>query len=267
MGQDLSFDTGHGPVLSHPVQSPKDLARLSHPDCERDLGYVGEAIQETLKGLGKDQTMIGFAGAPFTVASYMIEGQGSKNHTEVKKLRHLETPTFRGLLDLIAGVTIDYLLMQVRAGAECLMLFDTWAGQLAAGDYREFAYPATARVVRELKAKVPEVPLIYYPGQGLDLHYELSGLGVDVIAVDWRTRLPQAIRVLQEAGLDVSVQGNLDPQHLLATETSIRQKTRDILAEGRVARGHIFNVGHGLLPHTPPAAPGWVVDEIRKLEA
>ncbi len=263
MGQELSFGAGHGPHLSNPVRSREALQRLRKPDAQRELGYVGEAIAETRKGLKPEQTMIGFAGAPLTVASYMIEGEGSKTFTEVKRLRFQDPSTFQGLLQLLAEVTTDYLLMQVKAGAECLMLFDTWANQLSAEDYREFAFPAVQAVIAAVK-KSSSVPVIYYPGQGSDLYYELAGVGCDVIAVDWRCRMKHAIDVLnRQMELRVSVQGNLDPQTLIGPEAMVRQKTRAILDQAQGARGHIFNVGHGLLPHTPPEALQWVIQEVR----
>lgn len=263
MGQELTFDKGHGPQLSHPVRSRADLNRLRHPDAQKELGYVGDAIVQTKKGLTAQQTMIGFAGAPFTVASYMIEGEGSKTFTEVKRLRFQDPETFQGLLTLLANVTVDYLLMQVKAGAECLMLFDTWANQLSAEDYRDFAFPAVNSVIQRVKAAT-SVPVIYYPGQGSDLYSELSGVQADVIAVDWRCRFGKAIDILtKQMKLDVSVQGNLDPQILIGPEQMVRQKTREILQAAQQARGHIFNVGHGLLPHTPPEALQWVIQEVR----
>ena len=265
MGQDLSFDKGHGPELSNVVRSAADLARLHHPDVQKDLGYVGDAIALTKQGLNSQQTMIGFAGAPFTVASYMIEGAGSKTFTEVKKLRFTDPSTFKGLLDLIAAVTVDYLLMQVKAGAECLMLFDTWANQMNAADYRDFVFPAVNKVLAAVKARW-DGPIIYYPGQSLELLFELSGIRADVLAIDWRARLPRAIALIENLGLPVSVQGNLDPQALLAPEALLRQMTRDVLEAGAKARGHIFNVGHGLQPHTPPEAISLVIDEVRRFE-
>lgn len=265
MGQTLSFDRGHGPELSHVVRSAADLKNLHRADAERDLGYVGQAIVETKKGLRPDQTMIGFAGAPFTVASYMIEGGGSKTFTEVKKLRFAEPETFRGLLDLLVEVTVDYLLMQVKAGADCLMLFDTWANQLTSIDYRDFIFPAVNRVIEAVKARW-DGPIIYYPGQSLELLFELNGFRGDVLAIDWRSRLPRAIALIDNLGLGVSVQGNLDPQSLLAPEPVLRQQVRAILEAGQAARGHIFNVGHGLQPHTPPAAVNIVIDEVRRFE-
>ncbi len=263
MGQTLTFGKGHGPQLSSPVRSMDDLKRLKKPDAQRDLGYVGEAIAETKKGLKPEQTMIGFAGAPFTVASYMIEGQGSKEFTEVKKLLYRDPATLTGLLDLLVEVSVDYLTMQVKAGAECLMLFDTWAAQLNAADYRQFVFPSVQRLIDRLKDTLP-VPVIYYPGQGSQLYYEIGGLKADVIAIDWRNRLDRSIAILKEIGLDCSVQGNLDPQALMGDRPLIEDKVRSILKQGKEARGHIFNVGHGLLPHLPPEALQWAVEAIRK---
>jgi len=263
MGQTLTFDKGEGPVLSHPVRSAADLSRLKRADAVRDLGYVGDAIAKTKAGLRSDQTMIGFAGAPFTVASYMIEGGGSKTFTEVKRLLFKEPAVFAGLLDLIAEVTCDYLAMQVKSGADALMLFDTWAGQLTGADYRSFVLPVTKRVIAY--ARTLGVPVTYFPGQGIDRMFELAGLEVDVISVDWRTRLASASKILREVGLEVTLQGNLDPQLLVAPEQVVRQRVRDILLEARQLglKGHIFNVGHGLLPHTPPESLTWVIDELR----
>ncbi len=263
MGQTLTFDKGEGPVLSQPVRSAADLAKLRRADAVKDLGYVGEAIAKTKMGLRSDQTMIGFAGAPFTVASYMIEGGGSKTFTEVKRLLFKEPAVFAGLLDLIGEVTCDYLAMQVKSGADALMLFDTWAGQLTGADYLRSVLPVTKRVIAY--ARGLGVPITYFPGQGVDRMFELSGLEVDVISVDWRTRLSSASKILRGAGLETCLQGNLDPQILIAPENTVRQRVREILAEARdlKLKGHIFNVGHGLLPHTPPESLSWVIDELR----
>jgi uroporphyrinogen decarboxylase len=265
MGQTLTFDKGHGPQLNKPVRSFADLKTLRKPDAEKELGYVGQAIVETKKGLRPDQTMIGFAGAPFTVASYMIEGAGSKNFTEVKKMRLTEPDTFRGLLQLLVETTVDYLLMQLKAGADCLMLFDTWANQLTCNDYRDFIFPAVNDVISQVKSRW-DGPFIYYPGQSIELLFELSGFKGDVLAIDWRSRLPRAIALIENLGLGVSVQGNLDPQSLLAPDELLRRQVRDICEAGQQARGHIFNVGHGLQPHTPPEAVSKVIEEVRAFE-
>ena len=211
MGQQLTFDKGHGPRLSNPIRSAQDFKALRRPDSKKELGYVGEAIELVKAQLQPHQTMIGFAGAPFTVASYMIEGSGSKTFTEVKKLRYTDPQTFRKLLTLLAEVGIDYLVMQVEAGAECLMLFDTWANQMQAEDYADFVVPSVSHIIEGVKDEC-DVPIIYYPGQGTDLYFELEKLKADVIAIDWRTRMSRAVQLLKQIGLNVSVQGNLDPQ-------------------------------------------------------
>ena len=265
MGQRLTFDKGEGPVLDAPVRDAQGLKALRHPHADRDLGYVGEAISRTKSALAPQQAMIGFAGAPFTVASYMVEGGSSKNFTEVKRLIFRDRGTWDRLLEMLGAVTVDYLAMQVRAGADALMLFDTWAAQLAPEDYVAVALPVTRMVLHSAKAL--GVPVTYFPGQGADRLFELSGLDVDVISVDWRTRLKEAQSILKSRGLDVTLQGNLDPQALLAPEAEVRRRVRALTAEaqGCGARAHIFNVGHGLLPHTPPEALSWVISELRTM--
>jgi uroporphyrinogen decarboxylase len=264
MGQVLTFDKGEGPELSNPVRSMADFKRLKRPHAERDLGYVGEAIALTKEQLKPEQTMIGFCGAPFTVATYMIEGQASKNHTEVKRLLFNDRPTFDALLNHIADVSIDYLKMQVKSGADIVMMFDTWAGNLSIPDYVDAALPATKRILAAMKDA--GIPTIYYPGQCSDRMYELAGMPMDVISVDWRTRLSRAHTILKGAGLNVTLQGNIDPQQLIASEKVIRARTRAIMEEAKACgvRAHIFNVGHGLLPHTPPEALSWVISELRQ---
>lgn len=265
MGQQLTFDAGHGPVLETPVRSAQDLFKLRHPNVEKELGFVGDAIVETKKGLRPDQTMIGFAGAPFTVASYMIEGSGSKTFTEVKKLRYTQPQVFEELMELIGAVTIEYLLMQVKAGADTLMLFDTWANQMTAEDYRDLVFPHMNKVVNGVKDRW-DGPVIYYPGQSMEWLFELNGFKGDVLAIDWRSRMARSIAMIENLGLNVSVQGNLDPQCFLAPESLLRRNVRSILEAGQKARGHIFNVGHGLLPHTPPEALLIAIDEVRAFD-
>lgn len=264
MGQALTFDKGHGPKLAEPVRSMKDVLALKNPHAEKDLGFVGEAISLTKTKLNSTQAMIGFAGAPFTVGSYMIEGQGSKEFTEVKKLLFTAPEVLSALLSKIADVTIHYLNMQVKAGADAVMLFDTWSGQLTPQLYRDYAFPVTNHIIQTVK-KDSHVPVLYYPGQGSDRMYELSGCAADVISVDWRTRLSRAGSILKSVGLDVTLQGNLDPQALLAPDAVLRHFVDDIKEEAKTsARAHIFNVGHGLLPHIPPESLTVVIDQLRK---
>lgn len=264
MGQDLTFDKGHGPILSRPVRTEEDFKALKRPLAARDLGYVGDAIALTKSQLKPHQTMIGFAGAPFTVATYMVEGGGTKTFSEIKNLAYAKSSLFVSLLNKIADVTIDYLQMQVSAGADCLMLFDTWAGQLPSEDYAELVLPTTSRLISEIRKL--GIPAIYYPGQGSDNLYHLGAVQANAISVDWRVPMDRAIKILKDTGLKAAVQGNLDPQYLIGGESLVRQKVRLLLNKITESSpyGHIFNVGHGLQPNTPPESLSWVIDEVRQ---
>jgi uroporphyrinogen decarboxylase len=269
MGQTLTFDKGEGPVLTSAIRTSKDLLSLKVPQAERDLGYVGEGILNTKQKMNPNQAMIGFAGAPFTVASYMIEGSGSKTFTEVKKMLLKEQNTFKELLKMITETTVDYLLMQAHAGADIVMLFDTWAGQLTSADYRTLVFPHVQEIASKIRAQ--GIPFIYFPGQGSDRLFDLRGIEVDALSIDWRISLVNAARVLSEQRLWPTLQGNLDPQYLLSDPIDLEAKVQMLLNEAQTARmlgikGHIFNVGHGLLPHTPPEALSNVIDVIRKCE-
>lgn len=259
LGQKLSFAKDHGPVLFDPVRSDRDISRLRWDSCAREWGYVGEAIALAKQQLGAHQAMIGFAGAPFTVATYMIEGGGSKTLLETKKFLFKQRDDFRRLISLLAETTIRYLNMQVDAGAEVVMLFDTWAHQLGSEDYKDLVLGPTESIVSALKTRVP---VIYYPGQGSERLWELGNFPASVIAVDWRTGLKRAKEILQNGHI---LQGNLDPAVLMGSERFVRERSRQVLQDGQDAklRGHIFNVGHGLLPQTPPEALTWVIDEVR----
>ena len=266
MGLELSFDKGHGPILREPVRCAKDLKNLKLPDWEKDAPFTGNAISEAKKGLLPHQSMIGFAGAPFTVACYMIEGRGTKSFSEVKKLLFSRPEAFKDLLTILADTTLGYLCMQVRAGADALMLFDTWAGNLFAGDYRNLVAPVMVALSREIKKL--GVPLILYPGQGGDILYELGSIAADVIAVDWRAPLGRALTALKQTGSPFRcLQGNLDPQLLSwASEGLLREEVRRIKAQAREVPAHIFNVGHGVLPTTSPLLVQAALDELRKPE-
>lgn len=264
MGQTLTFDKGHGPVLRNPVRNAADLKALTLPDWEKDAPYTGEAIAATISHLNAQQTMIGFAGAPFTVASYMIEGSGTKTFSEVKKLMFSDPDVLLGLLDLLTETTVSYLEMQVKAGAEILMLFDSWAGQLFSGDYRKFILPSIQRLTNELKKL--QVPIIYYPGQGSENLHEAGSLNADVFAIDWRTSLARSIEILQKQKSSFScVQGNLDPLLLsYGSKESISDAVSRIKQEALKAPAHIFNVGHGVLPTTSPELISYTISKIRQ---
>ncbi|NDE15554.1 uroporphyrinogen decarboxylase [bacterium] len=281
LGQTLTFGKGHGPQLAPAMRSREDFRALKRPDVAAELGYVGDAISLTKSQLAPGKALIGFAGAPFTVATYMIEGGSSKEFTATKAMIFRDPALFADFMKLLRDVTVDYLLMQVRAGADALMLFDTWAGNLTPDDYARHVWPVTADLMATVRESTG-VPVTYFSGQGSDRILEL-GRGAksdpatrkafDVLSVDWRVRIPHAARLVKEAALDVALQGNLDPQVLIGPEQLVRERVRSIMEEVHAARsaglihGHIFNVGHGLLPHTPPEALSWAIDEVRKQSA
>lgn len=265
MGQQLSFDAGHGPKLQPCVRTSKDLTKLKIPNIDQEISFLGEAIALSKSQLAAHQTMIGFAGAPFTVASYMIEGSGSKNFSEVKKLLYQDPDTFVSLLEMLAEASSQYLKMQIKAGAEVIMLFDTWAGNLTSADYREYVLPSLKSLLESLQDT--GTPVIYYSGQGGENLAQLQGAKLDVLAVDWRVPLSRAAKILHECNNMKVIQGNLDPMIVSwGDESLVRAKVREVLDEAKKGGfpGHIFNVGHGVLPSTSCDALNWVIDEVHK---
>ena len=264
LGQTLTFAKDHGPLLSNPVRDASSLANLNIKSCAQNWNFVGDAISLVKTQLAPHQTMIGFAGAPFTLASYMIEGQGGTGFVETKRFAFCQRDLFKTFMMHLAEVSISYLQMQIAAGAEVVMLFDTWAQQFTRKDFNELAREATECIISKISE---QVPVIYYPGQGSDRLHDLVDTKSSVIAVDWRTTLTQAHSILaDELGLKVCLQGNLDPLVLMGDVNFVRERVRGILEEVKNCKspGHIFNVGHGLLPHTSIEALHWVIDEVRR---
>ncbi len=245
VGVDVDIVPGVGPVLAAPFRTAADLDRL-RPLDPSDVGYVETAIRALRAELG-GTPLIGFAGAPFTLASYLVEGGPSRDHARTKALLHGDPALWSGLLGRLAEIASAFLRVQVAAGASAVQLFDSWAGALSAADYRRSVLPHSASVLTGLSDL--EVPRIHF-GVGTG---ELLGLmgdaGADVVGVDWRVPLDEAAR---RVGPDRALQGNLDPALLLADWPVVRTEVRRILAEGRAAPGHIFNLGHGVLPDTEP---------------
>jgi uroporphyrinogen decarboxylase len=247
MGLDLSFGKGMGPQLEPPVRTKDDVDRLAaRVDPLEKLGYVAGAVQAIVAELPSDVPLIGFAGSPFTVACYMIEGKSSKNYLEVKRMMHGAPEVFGALIDKLVDNTIDYLRMQVEAGCRAIQLFDTWAGELSPEDLERWAVAPARRILDGLKDL--NVPLIYFArgcASSLDI---VKKAGADAYGLDWRARIDRA---WAELGHDVAVQGNLDPATLFAPIDVIKQKTQKVLDEAGGRPGHIFNLGHGILPFTP----------------
>ncbi|MGW7007290.1 uroporphyrinogen decarboxylase [Streptomyces sp. NPDC054933] len=247
IGLDLDIKPGVGPVVADPIRTRADLDRLRplEPD---DVSYVTEAVGMLTGELGTTP-LIGFAGAPFTLASYLVEGGPSRNHERTKALMYGDPQLWSELLDRLADITAAFLKVQIEAGASAVQLFDSWVGALAPDDYRRSVMPASTKVFEAVAGY--GVPRIHF-GVGTG---ELLGLmgqaGADVVGVDWRVPLAEAAR---RVGPDKALQGNLDPAVLFAPQTAVETKAREVLDSAQEAPGHIFNLGHGVLPNTDPDA-------------
>jgi len=256
-GVGVEIVAGVGPVVAEPIRTIEDLVRIPELAPEQ-VGYITEAVRLLTAELG-DTPLIGFAGAPFTLASYLIEGGPSKNHAKTKALMHGEPELWHALCARLAQITSTFLRAQIAAGASAVQLFDSWAGALSEADYRQFVMPHSARVL----AAVADtgVPRIHFGVDTAQLLGAMGEAGADVVGVDWRTPLDQAAKVVG----DRSLQGNLDPALLFAPWPVIESEVRRILAEGAAARGHIFNLGHGVLPDTDPTVLTRVVALVHEL--
>ncbi len=247
IGVDLDIRPGVGPVVERPVRTRADLERL-RPLQPDDVSYVTEAVRLLTAELGATP-LIGFAGAPFTLASYLVEGGPSKNHEHTKAMMYGDPQLWADLLDRLADITAAFLRVQIEAGASAVQLFDSWAGALRPEDYRSSVLPASAKVF----AAVAEygVPRIHFGVGTGELLGAMSEAGADVIGADWRVRVDEAAR---RVGPGKAVQGNLDPAVLFAPREAVAAQADEVLAAARGLDGHIFNLGHGVLPDTDPEA-------------
>jgi uroporphyrinogen decarboxylase len=245
MGVGLEYSKGDGPVIHRPVRSGKDLDGLKDFDPERELSFVYEAVKKTRAALDDQVPLIGFAGAPFTLASYLIEGAGSRNYIYAKKLYYTAPEVWHHLLHRLSQLITKYLNCQIAAGAQAVQLFDSWAGCLTPGDYEHFVLPYTRAVIAGI---TPGVPVISFSTGTAGLLKHIRAAGGDVIGLDWRINLDEGWATV---GHDVAVQGNLDPVALFAPPKEIRSRVADVLGRAGNRPGHIFNLGHGVLPETP----------------
>jgi uroporphyrinogen decarboxylase len=245
MGLSLEFGKGEGPVIHNPVRSATDVDRLREVEDVEALSFVFDAIRETRRALRPDLPVIGFAGAPFTLASYIVEGGASKNYVRTKSLMYNDSGAWHAMMSLISRALTKYLNAQIEAGAQAVQLFDSWVGTLSPDDYREYVLPHTRNVIKGVKAETPVIHFGTGTGALLELMREAGG---DVIGLDWRVRLNEA---WQRIGYDVGVMGNLDPVMLFADKDHLREQARLILEQAAGRPGHIFNLGHGILPETP----------------
>lgn len=245
IGVDVEIKSGIGPVIDNPIRSVQDVEKLGEIDPESDVPYV----LETIRLLTEEQLnvpLIGFAGAPFTLASYMIEGGPSKNYNKTKAFMYAEPKAWFTLMDKLAEMTITYVRAQVKAGAKAIQLFDSWVGALNVADYRVFIKPVMERIFTELRAE--NVPLIMFGVGASHLAKDWHDLPLDVVGLDWRMQISEA----RELGLTKTLQGNLDPSILLAPWDVIEERTKAILDQGMASPGHIFNLGHGVFPEVNP---------------
>lgn len=245
MGLPFHFSAGEGPVIEQPVRRVEDVQRL-RTDLASDLGYVAEAVRLVTRHFVTRLPVIGFCGAPFTLASYMIEGSGSRHYINTKTLMYSQPHVWDELLGKLVSVTSAYAVEQVRAGADAIQVFDSWVGCLSVDDYRQYVLPRTNELIKKLKAA--GAPVIYFGTDTASLLSSMKGTGADVIGLDWRVPLDEGWRCLGNSG---AVQGNLDPVVLFADWKEIRLRAEEILSRAEGRPGHIFNLGHGILPETP----------------
>ncbi len=245
MGLELEFAAGHGPVIHNPVRNPQDVERVLELESVESLHFVMETVRLTRAGLPQQIPVIGFAGAPFTLASYVIEGGASRNWLHTKTLMYRDPGAWHELMGRLGRSVARYLRAQVQAGAQALQVFDSWVGCLGVDDYRQFVLPH----MKELFASLPPVPVIHFGTGNPALLPLMAEAGGQVIGLDWRVRLDQAWATV---GHDRAVQGNLDPAALLAPLDFLRKQVQTILGYSAGRPGHIFNLGHGVLPQTPP---------------
>lgn len=260
MGMDLEYAAGEGPVLHNPLRDPAAIEALRPIVPDESLKPTLDAIQIVRRELDGKVALIGFAGGPFTLASYAIEGGSSRDYRLTKTLMYTEPNAWAMLMDKLATMTADYLVAQVRAGAQCVQLFDSWAGALAPEDYRRLVLPATKRIVDAL---LPEgVPVIVFGTNTSGMLDVVAEAGSSVVGVDWRIPLDRAWEII---GHDRAVQGNLDPVALFAPLPEVERRVHDILRRAEGRHGHIFNLGHGILQQTPVETVRAVVEMVHEV--
>jgi len=258
MGMKLDFVPG--PVFESPIRSMADVEKLRIPQMEQDVPYVLETIKILRRELAGKVPLIGFGGAPFTLACYMVEGKGSKDFAQIKRMMYAAPDVYGALMEKITTMSMEYLNAQITAGAQCIQIFDTWGGILSPADYERYVLPYTVRLINGLNRK--ETPVIHFvKGSGAMLDTVLKA-GGDVMGLDWHVSLGAARDLI---GPQMAVQGNLDPTVLFATREIIEREVKRVLDENAGRPGHIFNLGHGILPTVPPENARFMVECVHRL--
>jgi uroporphyrinogen decarboxylase len=262
MGVDVAFPEA-GPKIGEPVRTSADIARLGVPDPNDQLPYVMAAIRAIKTGLAGRVPLIGFAGAPLTMMTYAVEGGGSKDYAKTKAMLYGAPADAHALLDKLARTCAVYLEAQVEAGVDCVQIFDSWGGIVSPGDFREYPLRYAKQVIAELRTRCPNTPIIYFVNGCAPYLDDYASSGADCLGVDWRVGIDE---VRRRVGDGVALQGNLDPGALFASPAEIRARVADVLARAGT-RGHIFNLGHGVLPETNPEHVRAMVTAVRELSA
>lgn len=258
MGLRLHYAPGEGPVIDNPVHTSEDIDSLSTANTD-DLGYVGEAIAMTVRALAGRVPVIGFVGAPFTLAGYMIEGGASRRFIRTKRMMYADETMWRRLMGKIVDVLAPFAQLQVAAGARAIQVFDSWVGALAPDDYVRFVQPYSRALIERIRST--GVPVIHFGTGASGFFRELHAAGGDVMGMDWRINIDQA---WTEISYRSAIQGNLDPAALFAPLPELRQKVIELLKRTGTRPGHIFNLGHGVLPDTPPENVRAVVEIVHE---
>jgi uroporphyrinogen decarboxylase len=259
MGMELEMHEGKGPIFNHPVRTEDDAKNLNKIDPSRDLKYVMDAVSLTKKELNGRVPLIGFSGSPWTLLTYMVEGKGSKSFSNVKKLIYDNPSLAHSVLTKLAETVADYLSAKIEAGADAVQIFDTWGGILSQNDFEEFSLQYVEMIISKIKRNTE--PVIFFPK---GVHYKLKKLakcGADVIGLDWTMDIG---KVRKRIGEKVALQGNLDPTVLYASEDKIKMETARILDSFGQGSGHIFNLGHGILPDIEPAKAKFLVNTVKE---
>ena len=260
MGLKLRYEKGEGPAILNPVRTSDDVDSLSTTSTD-ELGYVGEAIQNVVRALSGKVPVIGFVGAPFTMASYMIEGGASRNFIRTKRMMYADETMWRRLMGKIVDVLAPFAHLQVTAGARAIQVFDSWVGALGSDDYVRFAAPYSRALIERIRST--GVPVIHFGTGASGFFKELHAAGGDVMGVDWRINIDQA---WMDISYRSAIQGNLDPVALFAPIGELRNKVHELLKRTGTRPGHIFNLGHGILPETPVENVRAVVEMVREFK-
>ena len=260
MGLRLDYLPGQGPVFENPSRAANDVEQLVCLPAQEATPYIADTVKNILQGLPAEIALIGFAGAPFTLASYAIEGKGSRNYVFVKKMMYEQPALWHTLLDKLTQQLASYLQLQIDSGVDAVQIFDTWVGNLSVSDFRMYVLPHLKKLLEQLRG---QVPVIYFGTGNSHLLVDVAPLGFDVVAFDWRTPLAETWQQLKLP----AVQGNLDPIVLCADKATVASQTQNLLDSVQNKPGHIFNLGHGIIPETPVDNVKYLVDFVHEHSA